>query len=187
MQFLAFESVREAIVLTGNTFVRICEIDPKLASICRELEHRLADVTTLAELEVPVSLLPTFRDLPEARLLATYSTTPAAFRQSTKTIYVNDEYFFILSERSKLATLAHEVAHAFRYLTGLIPPRNQEVIHECMWADRLVCEWGFCDELIESRQSYGEEYIAALAKWPREAAFTNAMARYWQRKLAGLV
>jgi hypothetical protein len=168
--------------------MRISETDPKLTLVCRELEQRLADVPRLSTLEVPVRLLATFRDLPEAKRLVTFAKTPAAFRQSTKTICVNDELFFAYANRVRLAILVHEVAHAFRYLNGLIPQQHEEIIHECMWADRLVCEWGFCDELIEERrQSYGKEYVAALEKWPKEAAFVSAMAKYRQLKLAGLV
>jgi hypothetical protein len=170
--------------------LRLSESSSVLSAVCRAVEAALAPVPELYGLELGVELMENFDRLPEAKRSRAIKNTCAAYRRSTKTLYVNRSTFFSLPSRAQQAVLAHEIAHALAHRDCLPDQRSAYSqlgdFAEEFLADRLTCMWGFFEGLSAERaSSYGQRYVKALALWPDESAYCKAMNAWQARWLKG--
>ncbi|MDX2093699.1 MAG: hypothetical protein SFX73_38025 [Kofleriaceae bacterium] len=158
--------------------ITLAEDSERIADVCRKAEAACTALPTTHAW--PASLLEHFRDVPEAQVAPSYATTPAAFRKSDASIYVNAETFFAMSEDEQLAVVVHEVGHA------VLPDGD------CFDADMFACRYGQEAALVAERTKHfggasGAEYAAALAQWRDPSSARAAYSRWRARKLAGVV
>jgi hypothetical protein len=73
--------------------MKLSESHSSLSPLCRTLEVRLANVEQLANLDLPVCLLPDFESFPEANFSAAFRSTPAAYQIHEPKILVNGDRF----------------------------------------------------------------------------------------------
>jgi len=167
--------------------LRLCEVDARLAPLCRQFESETVSIADLDGLAIPVILKENFLNEPEAKLSAVIASDQAFYRLSQRSIFINDSTFWSLPEKVTTAVLAHEVGHAVSHRDGLEARAPFAELSRCQVADLLACRWGFYEALREERAAYyGESYAEALALWPDENAFARAMARWRMQRLAGL-
>jgi hypothetical protein len=169
--------------------MKLYESHSSLIPLCRTLEARLANVEQLANLDLPVCLLPDFESFPEANFSAAFRSTPAAYQIHEPKILVNGDRFLSLPFHIQQAAIAHEIAHAICQRTPLrlVDPDWGIPLSEEIVADFLVCSWGLLDELTEERSgSYGAPYCEILRMWPQQAEFVRQMTVWYQQKLSGL-
>lgn len=158
--------------------IKLTENSDRIADVCRNAE---AACTPLAAThEWPVVLLEHFRDLPEAKVAASYAKTPAAYRKSNATLYVNGETFFAMSADEQLAVVVHEVGHA-------VQPEG-----DCFDADMFACRHGQETTLVAERARHyggaaGCEYGAALRQWKNPTTAREAFTIWRDKKRAGLI
>lgn len=172
--------------------LRLIATSAQIVETCRAVEQIVEPVTQLAGLSIPVEVLATFDNLPEAERSQVMKDTFAAYRRSTKTIYINQKTFFVLSPLIQQAVFGHEIAHALAHRDSLM---EKTVAYselgdyaEEFLADRLACSWGFFIGLREERNiSYGPRYVAALEQWPDEGRYCRAMHLWRQQKIAGIL
>jgi hypothetical protein len=160
------------------------ESDPSLAAVCRSVEARLQKVSCLAGAELPVVLLPHFKDLAHP----VTPKDPVAYKRSDQTILVNAEVFPSLSSEAAQFALAHEIGHhAHRAgITGFLPECRG--VHPCIIADWLATQWGFADEMrMERVADRGAEYCQKLYTLSTEAGFVPWAEKWDLRFRAGLV
>lgn len=158
--------------------IKLTENSVRIAEVCRRAEAVCASLATSHEW--PVVLLEHFRDLPEAKAAASYTTTPAAYRKSDAMLYVNGETFFAMSEDEQLAVVVHEVGHA-------VQPEG-----DCFDADMFACRHGQETTLVAERAKHyggaaGSEYAAALQRWKDPRTAREAFALWRGKKLAGVI
>jgi hypothetical protein len=168
--------------------MKLSESHSSLSPLCRTLEVRLANVEQLANLDLPVCLLPDFESFPEANFSAAFRSTPAAYQIHEPKILVNGDRFLSLPFHIQQAAIAHEIAHAICQRTPLqlVDPDWGIRLSEEIVADFLVCSWGLLDELTEERSgSYGARYCEILRMWPQQADFVRQMTVWYQQKLSG--
>lgn len=108
------------------------------------------------------------------------ATTPAAYRKSDATLYVNAETFLAMSEDEQLAVIVHEVGHA-------VQPEA-----DCFDADMFACQHGQEATLVAERAKHyagaaGSEYAAALQQWRDPTTAREAFAIWRGKKLAGVI
>jgi hypothetical protein len=168
------------------------ESSADLESLCRSVEAKLSRTQVLSGMLLPVELLEDFDDLPEATKSQAQRHTSAAYRRSTKSIYINRRTFMPLHREVQESVLAHEIGHALAHRDSLM--KNSELYSEFgafgeeFLADRLACEWGFFDGVrMERIHSYGAPYVKALEKWEDETEYCKAMKIWHIQKLAGIV
>jgi hypothetical protein len=149
-------------------------------------------INELAGMVIPVELLESFDVISEAGKSQATKDTHAAYRRSTKTLYLNRRTFSSLQTQVQEAVVAHEIAHALAHRDSLMDklPMYAEFgnFGEEFLADRLACEWGFFEGLrIERIASYGQAYVMALEKWEDETTYCKEMSLWHIRRQAGLV
>lgn len=167
---------------------RLNNSDPRLDANCREVESRIGSNDQVTDHQWVVELLQSFSDLAESASSSKFASTPAFYRISTNTIYVNTSVFFGYSHNHQLAILVHEVAHALRAQPEFGAIKEELGLHECTWADWHTCQWGCSAELIDERAaSSGQTYASALSLWPNRDRFAAAMAKYRMQHAAGIV
>jgi hypothetical protein len=120
--------------------IKLTENSERIASVCRKAAAACASLATSHEW--PVVLLEHFRSLPESNAAGSYATTPAAYRRSDATLYVNGETFFAMSEDEQLAVIMHEVGHA-------VEPEG-----DCFDADMFACRHGQETTLVTERAKH---------------------------------
>lgn len=158
---------------------------PLYRSALDAVELRIEDLAELHEMDdVPVEERASFEEFAAESKSATIGRTPALYRLSTKTIYLNVTELSRLSEPERQAVVLHEVAHA--YLHATYPGRN-----DCIGADLLVCRWGLGGALIANRRApgnYGDEYADLLGDVASEGedAVREKLRRWQFRRLAGI-
>lgn len=157
--------------------IKLTENSERIANVCRKAEAACASLATSHAW--PLVLLDHFRVFPEAKSAASYVTTPAAFRKSEVTVYVNGETFFAMSEDEQVAVVVHEVGHAV-------------TDGDCFDADMFASENGQEATLVAERTKHyggvaGAEYAAALLQWRTPATARAAYATWRGKKLAGVL
>ena len=167
------------------------ESSDEIAGLCRAVETVLAEVPELTGLDLRVEVLENFDNLPEAATSQSTKNSPAVYRQSTRTIYVNRSTFFRLPAAAQQGVLGHEIGHAIIQRDSLMEKfvaydRFGNAGEEFL-ADRLACQWGFYDGLrVERLTSYGESYVAVLDKWRDESVYLDEIVAWHTLRLAGL-
>ena len=155
--------------------IKLTEDSARLTELCRKAEAACTTLKTTHEW--PVSLLEHFRGLPEAKAAPSFATTPATYRKSDATLYVNAEAFFAMTGDEQLAVVVHEVGHA---VTG----------GDCFDADMFACEHGQQTALVAERTKHyggaaGAEYAAALLQWKNPTSARAAFSSWRMKKLIG--
>ncbi|MFO0762945.1 MAG: hypothetical protein U0359_41295 [Byssovorax sp.] len=155
--------------------ITLTENAESIAEVCRKTEAACAALTTVHAW--PVVLLDHFRDLPEAEAASSYASTPAGYRKSDATVYVNAEAFFAMAMSEQLAVLVHEVGHAV-------------TDGDCFEADLFACEHGQEATLVAERTKHyggaaGAEYATALQQWRDPERARSAFAAWRTKRLIG--
>lgn len=156
------------------------ESTERLAPLCRQVEKKVTLPPALGDMCLPVTLLPNFDDQPGAQESSLIRHDWAAYRPSQKRIIINGSAFFGLPESVALATLAHEVGHAvYQRAKSLSYDLGYGDLHEEILADALACEWGFSEEVCQTRrEAYGEEYCTLLRSRDPKSKFV-VRAEMW--------
>ena len=121
------------------------ENDLRLEEICRFIEKATNQLQDLSFLVLKIELLDSFENLNKASPKGIIKS-PAAYQCSEERIIVNSRIFLNLEMPIKVATIMHEVAHAYLHLInpGLKEREFKDKdIDEELIADYLVCDWGF--------------------------------------------
>jgi hypothetical protein len=102
--------------------MRLIESDPSLAAVCRLVEVRLGQISTLAAVEIPVVLLADFSQLGPP----VTARDPTAYNRSEKRIFVNARVFPSFREDAAHFALAHEIGHHAHDtgISGVLLARN---------------------------------------------------------------
>ena len=164
--------------------MKLVESDPSLAAVCRSVEARLEGISSLAEVEIPVVLLPNFDDLGHP----VTPRDPASYRRSTQTILINAQVFLSYSIKAAQFALAHEIAH-HAHRSGIAGfDRDFKAVHPCIIADWLATQWGFAEEIRMARLSdRGAQYCEKRITLSTEADFLPWAEKWEVRFRAGLV
>jgi len=101
------------------------ESSTDLESLCRSVETKLNRTQALSGMLLPIGLLEDFDDLPEATNSEAQKHTSAAYRRSTKAIYINRRAFMPLHREVQEGVLAHEIGHALAHRDSLM--KNSEL------------------------------------------------------------
>lgn len=164
------------------------ENDLRLEEICRFIEKATNQLQDLSFLVLKIELLDSFENLNKASPKGIIKS-PAAYQCSEKRIIVNSRIFLNLEMPIKVATIMHEVAHAYLHLInpGLKEREFKDKdIDEELIADYLVCGWGFEEQIIAERTlSYGELYSDALRLWRDREKFLEAITIAYTKILIG--
>lgn len=158
--------------------MKLTESDSSLNEVCRTVEERLRDVGHLQGVNLPVTLLPNFNDLP----LPVTPKDPTAYDGSKHTILVNARVFPALPQEVAQFALAHEIGH-HTHETGITTssPRFKGV-HSCIVADWLAAQWGFGEGMRTERlEDRGEEFCDKLSAITSEAEFLTWVEN-WQSR-----
>ena len=148
--------------------MKLVESDPSLAAICRLVEVRLAQIPSLAAVELPVVLLPHFNDLgpPVTR------RDPVAYNRPGHKIFVNGQVFPSFSTEAAQFALAHEIGHHVHHAGIAASLIGSKGMHPCLIADWLAAQWGFSEEMrMERLADRGPEYCDKLSTISSEAEF----------------
>ncbi len=164
------------------------ENDLRLEEICRFIEKATNQLQDLSFLVLKIELLDSFENLNKASPKGIIKS-PAAYQCSEERIIVNSRIFLNLEMPIKVATIMHEVAHAYLHLInpGLKEREFKDKdIDEELIADYLVCGWGFEEQIIAERTlSYGELYSDALRLWRDREKFLEAITIAYTKILIG--
>jgi hypothetical protein len=164
--------------------MKLVESDPSLAAVCRSVEARLEGISNLAEVEIPVVLLPNFNDLGHP----VTPRDPASYRRSTQTILINAQVFLSYSIKAAQFALAHEIGHHAHHvgITAFRPDLGG--VQPCIIADWLATQWGFAEEMRTARLSdQGAEYCEKLSTLSTEAELLSWAEKWDLRFRAGLI
>ncbi len=157
--------------------------EESLQDVCKSLELVLGADQAFDGQSIEIVRLETFDDFPEANTVQGVRETGACYRPSTNAVYLNWPVFGAYSIAVQASVLAHELGHAYVARTGKVPEvygSMTSMAGEEVYVDRLACLWGHGVGLREMRlQCYGENYVAALDKWPDESAYAKAMYLWW--------
>ncbi|MEK6759925.1 MAG: hypothetical protein AABY51_09145 [Deltaproteobacteria bacterium] len=160
----------------------------RLEEICRFIEKATNQLQDLSFLVLKIELLDSFENLNKASPKGIIKS-PAAYQCSEERIIVNSRIFLNLEMPIKVATIMHEVAHAYLHLInpGLKEREFKDKdIDEELIADYLVCGWGFEEQIIAERTlSYGELYSDALRLWRDREKFLEAITIAYTKILIG--
>lgn len=157
---------------------------PGCRSTLDAVEARISQIADLQGMtDLPVEEREDFQAFATESKSATMGRTPALYRLSTRTVYLNGAELPRLPEVERQAVLLHEIAHAYLHATD--PAGN-----DCIGADLLVCRWGLSAPLIANRRApgnYSDEYADLLARVAIEGEdAVRQKLREWQiRRLAG--
>lgn len=157
----------------------LTETDSRLFNPCRMVEKATAGVIELNDSAIEVTVEPNFDMLVETSNHVVSHNDPSAYQISKNTIFVNGIHFFNFSSEIQAATLAHEVGH---HLCNVAKhPERKLGISEDIFADWLVCGWGFFEALKKSREDrFGEEYATLLEHWKEKETFFDKM-KEWRK------
>jgi hypothetical protein len=153
------------------------DADKRLAPVCRIVEHRLAPVECLRDVELPLVVLPDFDRVG-------YPITardPVFYNRTESVIFVSEAIFFDRSYSAKQFALAHEIGHhAYdKELAGESKEFTGNL--SCLMADWLAARWGFGDELREERlHDRGSEYCDGMLGISEECEFLVWISRWHQ-------
>jgi hypothetical protein len=165
--------------------IDITNTDNRLIGHCEALIRTLANVNILNGFSPTVVIHPNFESLPESAQDA-IRRSPAAFRNTSQELLINEAIFFPLDADTQIAVMAHEIGHAAHNRGGRIPnlPAN---LQSCIIADVWACSWGFTVGLLKERRvSRGEEYCRILSEHPIDSVGELLVLWHMQR-LAGIV
>ena len=172
--------------------LQLTESSTAVADACRTVEQVLATISELYELTLSVELMQDFDSVPEGEKNRVIKRTYASYRHSIKTIAINKSTFLPLSPKIQQAVIAHEVGHAWAHLPSssrvLLAYKTLGANGEEFLADRLACKWGFTEGLYAERNtSLGLEYVDALQCWENETDYCEAMTKWHNQYLAGII
>lgn len=162
--------------------------DKELEEICEDLESRVKNIEELSDIIVKVKIVENFSNKAIGILIP---DNPAAYWRESNEIQLSTN-ILELSYDVKVAIIMHEVGEAFVEKNNLPKLKNEQLpiainLPKDILVDRLVCKWGFKNEIVQSRRtsSYGEVYAENLENWEDKDKYIEQMTRWYLKRNSG--